>query len=85
MRPEDELFAALERELSTCMTTVPHSRVLAAYQPRTLLGGVLLGLTGLVAMIAGVAAKSILLGLLGFGVMFAAGLLLASAITFTRN
>lgn len=84
MRPEDEFFAALERELSTRMTTVPRSKIVAAYKPRKLLGGVLLGVAGLAVMITGVALSSILIGLLGFGTLFAAGLLIADSITFTR-
>jgi hypothetical protein len=84
MNSEEELFAALEKELSTRIASSPHSPVTVAYTPRRIVIGILLILLGLIGLITSVVLSTIVGGVAAFTVMFAGGYVLSTAVSLTR-
>jgi uncharacterized membrane protein len=81
MNPEEkELFAALEKELTTRMITSKRSLIAVAYTPRRMVVGTLLILLGIAGLITSVAFSTTIGGLAAFVIMFMGGYVLSTAV-----
>lgn len=82
---EQDFFEALERQMGTRMASSQRTRVLATYKPRRVITAVLLLVAGIFALVTAVAINNVLVGIAGFGVMFAGGMVATSAVELSRR